>query len=286
MADLTAVADELYALTPDRFTATRNQRAREASTSGDKSLAEEIRALPKPSVAAWTVNMLVREQPELVEEVLALGAELRTAQSNLNRDALTRLSQQRRQLVTALGKQATDLARRLGAAISAATVDDVEQTLQAAMADPRAATAVRTGRLTRALDAIGLDPVDLTDAVAVPGESVLEAAPPEAAPDAAAGERRLREARRQAEEAQQRAEEADADRAHLERGAAAAARRRAYLGDELDRLSVQLATIREELERADLDHQRLERERDRAAQAAKAARAEAERARERLEKLS
>ena len=59
--DLDEVADELYALPPDEFIPARKAREDEAKADGDKALAKEINALPKPSTAAWVCNLLVRE---------------------------------------------------------------------------------------------------------------------------------------------------------------------------------------------------------------------------------
>ena len=60
--DLDEVADELYAVPPEEFVALRTTRQDEAKADGDKALAKEIGALPKPSAAAWACNLLVREQ--------------------------------------------------------------------------------------------------------------------------------------------------------------------------------------------------------------------------------
>ena len=176
MPDLVDVARELYALTPDEFTAARNKRAADARSDGQKDLAASIRSLKKPSIGAWAVNLLVREQADEIDQVLELGRTLRAAQADLDSDALRKLSAQRRALVAALGKQAASLAKTSGHRISDAAVSEVEQTLNAAMADARAAAALKTARLTRTLDSVGLDAVDLTDAVGAPEEGLLDAA--------------------------------------------------------------------------------------------------------------
>lgn len=69
---LAHVADDLYALTPEEFTPTRNALSRDAKTI-DAELARNIVLLRKPAPAAWLVNMLVRHRAEPVEAALALG---------------------------------------------------------------------------------------------------------------------------------------------------------------------------------------------------------------------
>ena len=57
------VAQELYALVPEEFTAARNARAKEAKAAGDAELAAQVQALRKPTAGAWLLNQLVRRTP-------------------------------------------------------------------------------------------------------------------------------------------------------------------------------------------------------------------------------
>ena len=61
-----------------------------------------VKALRKPSVAAWVVNLLVRREAEQVEQVLAVGAALREAQEGMDGAELRALTKQRRQLTSAV----------------------------------------------------------------------------------------------------------------------------------------------------------------------------------------
>ncbi|WP_108249441.1 hypothetical protein [Planctomonas deserti] len=166
--DLLTVADELYALTPDRFTATRNDRAKAARAEGDRELAQQIARLSKPSAAAWAVNMLARHRAEVIDQVADLGAALRKAQEDLDSKRLREQSRLRHDLIRAIAHEGEQLADELGSPIGKPAVAEVEQTLQAAMADPDAADAVRTGRLLRSLSSNGIEAVDLDGAVALP----------------------------------------------------------------------------------------------------------------------
>jgi hypothetical protein len=154
--DLAEVTDELYGLTPEDFRAARDERAAAARASGDKALAKAIAALRRPVVSAWLVNLLAREATGQIGELVALGAELRDAQQTLDGDRLRELSTQRRTLVTALVDQAKRLAGRDGRAVSLQVEREVEATLQAALADPGAATAVSAGQLAGPLSYAGL----------------------------------------------------------------------------------------------------------------------------------
>jgi hypothetical protein len=154
--DLDEVADELYAVPPEEFVALRKERQDDAKADGDKPLAKEIGALPKPSAAAWACNLLVREQRTELENLVELGDLLREAQENLAGDQLRGLDVQRRQLVTALTRQARGLAAGQGHPISTAVATQVEETLRAAMADPDAGRALLTGRLTSPMSYSGL----------------------------------------------------------------------------------------------------------------------------------
>ena len=154
--DLDEVADELYAVPPEEFVALRKTRQDEAKAQGDKALAKDIGALPKPSAAAWACNLLVREHREEIENLVELGDLLREAQENLAGDQLRALDVQRRQLVTALTRQARGLAAARRHPVSTSVATQVEESLRAAMADPDAGRALLTGRLTSPMSYSGL----------------------------------------------------------------------------------------------------------------------------------
>ena len=162
---LTAAAEDLYALVPEEFTAARNARVKEAKAD-DRELGDRIAELRKPSPAAWIVNQLVREHPDAIDELLDLGTDLRDAQAAGDGKALTNIGSERRKLVSALLKQATEIADAADRSPSRAVLDEVEQTLIAATVDEAAGEALRTGRLVRSLQAVGFEDVDLDGAVA------------------------------------------------------------------------------------------------------------------------
>ncbi|PTT64216.1 hypothetical protein [Arthrobacter sp. HMWF013] len=181
---LAAIAHGLYALPFDDFVAARTAAAKESAGSG-KELPAAIKSLPKPSVAAWTVNMLAVHQPELLAELAGLGEKMRTAQSSLDAVTLRELGRERRTLLASAVDTARSEAERRGRSISSTIASDVERTLRALTADEGAAAAVQSGLLVQALSADGVDTVDLGGAVAVPGAVPVRGAAP-VTPSAAA----------------------------------------------------------------------------------------------------
>jgi hypothetical protein len=190
--DIDAATDELYALAPDGFLARRAELAAAARSDGDRELAKEIRALRKPSVAAWAVNRMVRTRPDEVAQLTDLAARLRTAQQTLDGPAIQQLGRERARLVDALVKATAEVASEDGATLSAAASRDAADTFVAALAAPDATAAVVSGRLTRTLSYAGFGDVDLSDATARPlrvvkGEAAAASAAPTDTGDEAAG---------------------------------------------------------------------------------------------------
>lgn len=147
--DFDSVADELYALPRDEFTAARNAAAARArEQGGGREPAEQIGALRRPSTAAWLANQLVRERPEQVRALLELGVELRAAQHQLRGEELRQLSRQRHDLVQTIVGQL----RTAGHPVSDAVSRELVNTFTAAVNSSTAARALAGGRLTTALD--------------------------------------------------------------------------------------------------------------------------------------
>jgi DNA repair exonuclease SbcCD ATPase subunit len=104
VTELLAVAEELYGLPLAEFTAARDARARELK---GKPLAAPVKALRKPSTAAWVVDLLVRRENDQVAQMLEVGQALRAAQDGMDAAALRELTRQRRKLTAALTVRAT-----------------------------------------------------------------------------------------------------------------------------------------------------------------------------------
>ncbi len=220
---LTAAADELYALVPEEFTAARNARAKDVKVD-DRALSQHIGEFRKPSPAAWILNQLVREQPDAVDELLDLGADLRDAQAAGDGRTLTTVGAERRQLIAGLLRQATHIADAADRSPSRAVLDEVEQTLIAATVDEAAGEALRTGRLTRGLQAVGFEAVELDGAVAGEASAARPRKPRAAKPSTASGAVKKAGTTKKRDEAD---EQAEADAASEREAAARAARQQA-----------------------------------------------------------
>ncbi len=153
------IVRQLYSLSPEGFVAGRDAAVADARKAGRPDVAAAIGKLRRPTVAAWAVNLLAHGRPDLIEELLDLADRLRAAQHNLRGDEIRELSGRRRALLGELLSRARDLAAEADSAQGRPArplpMAEVETTLGAALADPRAAELVRAGRLTRSVEYTG-----------------------------------------------------------------------------------------------------------------------------------
>jgi len=286
VTDLASIAGELYGLDLDAFTAQRNARAA-ALRSEDRELADAVAALPKPSASAWLVDQLVRAEPDIVSAALALGPDLRAAQATFDRDALRELGRERREALSAALDAARRVAADRGRPVSSTIADDVEQTLLAATADEDAAAAVRSGRLVRTLLTVGGEPVDLSGAVAAPGEELAErgaAARPRRREPAPAAPDRTAAARAEVRAAELSATAARDELAAADAELAAVVDRHEQLTAERDDALAEYERLEREVGAAERQRREAIRERDRANRRVEGAARVLARATERLEK--
>ena len=224
-----------------------------------------MKALRRPAPVAWAVNLLARDGD--LGDLETLGDRLRAAQSSADRQAITALGRERRDLVRSLASRAGELADAAGRALGPAVLDEVAETLQAALADPDAAAAVRSGRLLRALEAVGFDPVDLDGAVAVPeGAATAPKAARRKGPRAVTDpDAELKRARADADavvaDARRAVDRAEGGIRELADRAADVNRRREELATEVDDLETELRAARRGLAEAERELQRLDRDR-------------------------
>ncbi|MFG3498824.1 hypothetical protein [Streptomyces sp. NPDC047928] len=261
--DLESVAGELYALRPDAFTGARNQRAAEAREAGDRALADAVQGLRRPTLAAWASNLLVRDRPDEARSLVALGESLRRAHRDLDGERLRELARRQHAVVTALARQARELAADAGQPVGEGVQHEVEATLHAVIADPRAAEEWTAGRLAKPLTPpVGFDAAGI-DASALAARPRRRPAESDGAAEPAAEPARRKKAGRgkevkKAEEAQ-KAEEADeADRAA--RRAVGADRAREAAREEAANAEREAEAREEDLRRADSDRERAEGE--------------------------
>jgi hypothetical protein len=151
-------ARELYGLPPGEFTRARDARVKELRKEGDREAADAVKALRKPTVAAWALNQLARTRSKDVERLIAAGERLRAAQEELlgggDRSAFQEAAAAERELVADLSADATTLASEAGER-GGGLREKVAETLHAAVLDEDTAEDLRAGRLTREREAVG-----------------------------------------------------------------------------------------------------------------------------------
>ncbi|MBO9041952.1 hypothetical protein [Curtobacterium flaccumfaciens] len=159
------VARELLLVAPQDFVAERTARQR-AVRKDDRALATTVGKLRKPAPAAWVIDLLAHDGA--LDDAVDLGPALRKAQADADPDAIRTLRRQRAEVVDALAQAGADLASDAGHPVTPAVLEQVRSTIEAAMADPHAGAAVRSGLLVTALESVGFDAVDLDGALADP----------------------------------------------------------------------------------------------------------------------
>ncbi|MXM65355.1 hypothetical protein GR925_18350 [Streptomyces sp. HUCO-GS316] len=172
-----AVLDELYTTPPSGFVSHREELAAAAKEAGRVEDAGRIHAARRPTLAAWAANLLLRSRPKESRQFLELGRALREAYGTLDTAGVKELSAQRRSVVSAMSRQAAQLAREAGQRLSDAVLQDVEATLRAVLADQEAADHWATGRLHSALTPPSAFPSDTGPATAVPRKPTRPTAP-------------------------------------------------------------------------------------------------------------
>jgi hypothetical protein len=241
VSTLEQVATDLYGLDLGAFISRRTALVEELRAE-DKELSVAVARLPKPVVSAWAVNHFARERPDELDDLLALGEQLREAQSELAGDRLKALATNATALVQRTVKA---VARASHQTLTDVVLAQVEQTLRAALADEDAAAAVRAGILVKPLAPGGFGAVDLTGAVALtPSARPARKKERRLSVVQPTEDRRREHARRAAEAALAELERAEAElvtRDHVLRHALA----------EHDAAAERLADLREEAEAAE-----------------------------------
>lgn len=152
--------DQLYALEPPQFVAERDRLVRELKKVDQREEAEEVKSLRRPSISAWTINQLARNERRDVDLLLDAGHRLREAQQSLlagkrpggleearrtQRDALTSLRKAARRILSEAGRGSED------------TLNRIIGTLQAAAVSGEGRELLARGRLTGDVETTGFE---------------------------------------------------------------------------------------------------------------------------------
>jgi hypothetical protein len=275
---LDQATDELYGLPPGEFTRARDARAKEVRKDGDRQAADAIKALRKPTVAAWALNQLARRRAKDVKRLVKAGEDLRAAQQELlaggDRGAFQEVAAKERELVADLSSDATAMASEAGERGSGLQ-EKIAETLHAAALEEEAAEELSAGRLVRERDAIG----GFGGAGNVPAPSPRKAKPKRGSKGGEKSRSKAARGKASAEQ-RQRLSAARTDERHARRELDAAGRALEHAQERADAAE---AAAAEAAKRARTTKERLQ-EAKRAAATAKKAHGRAERALETAEK--
>jgi chromosome segregation ATPase len=258
------IADDLYAGRPDDFAATRDEAIKKARADKNAELARELGKLRKPTQSAWLINLLWRDQHDVLEQMLQLGQELGHAQAAASGPALQRLTAQRRELESALIRRARELAEAEGVSVSAQMEREAQETLAAAIARPDVAEEVRSGRLVKPASYAGFGefpttlPPRPTKAEPEP-EHVDEVAARRARDRLEAAERRVAEARTEVRSARRALDQETEAAQEAEQRNTDLTARVAQLNEQLSRLEKEAAAAEREAHTAGRAREHAER---------------------------
>jgi hypothetical protein len=174
--DLETALDELYAVDPSDFMATRKQLVADLRAAGDRGAAKQVGAARRPTNAAWALNQLARRHGDLIDQFLEQSRALRDAQDQAvsgRPDELRSATRAQREALAAVTQAAN---RVLGNGMTEAYRSQIAATLQAASVDDATAAVLRQGRVIREVsgatgfpDAGGLSLADVAETTAARG---------------------------------------------------------------------------------------------------------------------
>lgn len=153
-----AEIDALYRLPLDGFVEARNALAARLRAGGDKDGASAVKALARPSVAAWALNQIYWTERPAFDALLEASARLHAAQAAGDAGAeLREATKARREATGALLKKAESILAAAGHGNTAAVQQRVSNTLLALAGPGGGGPEARPGRLTRDLDPPGFE---------------------------------------------------------------------------------------------------------------------------------
>jgi hypothetical protein len=153
--------DRLYQLAPDAFVEARNALASRLSADGKKDAAARVKALARPSVAAWAVNRLYATARDDFDALFRSAERLREAQARgaAGAGAMRAAMAERREALGSLLRRGESLLAKAGHAATPAMLRRVSNTLEALAAPAARPEGPRPGRLVKDLEPPGFDAV-------------------------------------------------------------------------------------------------------------------------------
>jgi hypothetical protein len=151
--------DQLYAAPLVDFVKVRDRHAADLRKQGDKARAAEVKALSKPTPAAWAVNQVARTAPQAVQRLLEASdrmarLQLRAADPEARR-RFEQATTEHRQTLGELVEQASAALGEAGQTATPAVLERVSNNLRWGALDDDARPLLQRGRLQRDLAPAG-----------------------------------------------------------------------------------------------------------------------------------
>ncbi|MBV8953104.1 MAG: hypothetical protein JO179_03130 [Solirubrobacterales bacterium] len=273
---LEQVAERLYELPLEEFTAARDDTVKQLRADGDRDVAAEVKRLRKPNRVAWALNRARRREPDKVQQLIAAGAQLQQAQRQLvsagERGLLRSAVAEERELV---GEVVALAERELAEGGHPATPTEQRKlysTLHAAAVDAQVRDALAAGRLQadHEIGDLGLASTGLADAGPAPAADRGDPAPASAEPApstkpaagraSAAAERKARQVAKKVERAKDRRRRLDQKLKDSGRALAQAEREAAQAAAAVERANAALKRAQQDSTDAAWEVEELEAE--------------------------
>ena len=248
MAALDEAIDALYARPLAEFTPARDALAAQLKKNGARDDAARVKALAKPAVSPWAVNQLHHNARAALDAFFESVGRLREAQRVGSADDFRAAQASRRESLQALVRQAETRLQQSGHAVSPATLQRIERTLEALAVNGWPGGA--GGRLAEDLEPPGFDAFSGLPPAGPPKASQPKPPPVEA--NAAVRERRGAQERAESDltEAQEALRQAKKAAAQAAAGSERARQAQAQAQDDLQRAAQRSREATERAERA------------------------------------
>jgi hypothetical protein len=152
--------DALYQLPLAEFTPARNAMASRLKKAGRQDEANDVKALLKPSLPAWTVNQLFWHHRPAFDALMSVGEKFRQAQARQLSGQATDLRgplEERREALSSLAKLAAATLRDAGSTPAPDTIRRITSTLEALSTLGDSPDGPRAGRLVDDVDPPGFE---------------------------------------------------------------------------------------------------------------------------------
>jgi hypothetical protein len=147
-------ADDLFSVPLPDFITERKRMARILRDAGRLGEAKAIEKIPRPTVPAWTVNQIARQDPKLVRLLSALTSQLHLAQGRISAERggaaeYAGAALEHRKILGALRIKAVEVLDGAGHPASPQILRRVIANLRGGVASPETRSLVEEGRMSR-----------------------------------------------------------------------------------------------------------------------------------------